>query len=335
MRFTYVIYNILSPLFMLSILVACSGGQQPTNNNVGQNKIPEPINQKVVEQIRVSNNTMESRNIPARIIEYNYNNSIESDDQLYEMQHDLLAESNVVPKYDGIDSSSWSMNTIKERMEAYLANEKTEQNVVENIQKMVFPTIQKGDKVIDLLWESNGKLFHSKCIYNKDGIVYDNILSNIAIVEETEVCSDEFDTKSRLTESLQTNTPEQSSSLTENARGQYSYTVTVRNIKITWVWGGTRGNILIQHNILWDGSNYIIDHDGTVDPWMSIGSADAQWSNNYLDPYSRSKMAWAYGWATPTASFSIKFNYSSLTFSASTSGVGSKGSGYGVHTIYI
>jgi hypothetical protein len=43
---------------------------------------------------------------------------------------------------------------------------------------------------------------------------------------------------------------------------------------------------------------------------------------------------WAYGWATPTASFRISLHADSLTFSARTSGLGNAGKGSGIDAIF-
>ena len=238
----------------------------------------------------------------------------------------MISPENFVPDFDGANLSTFSVATISDRMAANQRNSIANQDVVKNIQDIVFPELKTGQKVLDILWQANGKQFTTKCVYDENGIVYDNMLSNITLTEISANSPDE------LKASLDANS--QSSTNAKVAR-QYSFTSTVVNYTITWLWGSTRGRIVIKHYIIWNGSNYIYDHGGSSDAWMSVGSASGRWANNYLSRSSRSKMAWGYGWATPTASFSIKLDYKSLSFSTSVSGVGSKGSGSGVHTIYL
>ena len=279
---------------------------------------------EVAAQLKLSKDNLRTEKIDASIISYEFGSELKDDNQVRALQEKLIADDNFVPQFDGSHASSFKLSTIKERMLQYGKDPDNQQNVVQNIQQLVFPLIQKGQKVLTILWKANGKQFSSTCVYNDKGVVYDNMLSNIALTETTPAPADDLKASSV---SPKTKTSQRAT--------QYSFTATARNVTIKWLWGATRGKVVIKHYIIWNGYNYIYDHGGTVDAWMSVGSARGRWANNYLSRRSRSKMAWGYGWATPTASFSVKFNSKSITFSASTSGVGSRGAGDGIHTIYL
>lgn len=287
----------------------------------------ENLTGTIGEQLSLTKEALTAKKLPLKIIGYKTSSIIENDHDAIAIKQQLVNSNAIVPQFDGENISSFSLSTVAQRMTAYSSSKDEQENVVKNIGDIAFPMIKTGQKVLDITWESNGRQFNSTCVYGDEGVVYDNVLSNICFVEKENPLMSE--TPAILNERI--------SDVREGARSlaQYSFTSTVLNYTITWVWGGTRGKIIIKHYIIWNGSNYIIDHGGTTDAWMSAGSASGRWANNALVRNSRSKMAWGYGWATPTASFNISFNSSNLTFSTGTSGVGSKGSGSGVHTIYI
>jgi len=41
-------------------------------------------------------------------------------------------------------------------------------------------------------WENQGRQFQSKLVYDENGVVYDNMLSNIAVMEADEVSPDKL-----------------------------------------------------------------------------------------------------------------------------------------------
>ena len=314
----------ITTFIMITIVFSCKKNDLSTSNNQQSNSM---IGGKVEEQLKLSEQNLASHQLPLKILSYKFESTIQTDDQLAAAKAQLLDDNDLVPQYDGTNVSSFSLNTMKECINASIKDNEEGIDVVQNIQSEVFPLISKGQKLLDISWDLNGKQFVSKCIYNEDGIVYDNILSNIIFFDS------DITTQDSVKPSLDNSTC--ISKAVDKTEAQYSFTATVLNYTIKWIWGSTRGKIIIKHYIIWNGINYIYDHGGSAEAWMSLGSAKARWANNYLARHSRSKMAWAYGWATPTASFSITFHTSTLTFSTSTSGIGSRGSGSGIHTIYL
>lgn len=143
-------------------------------------------------------------------------------------------------------------------------------------------------------------------MYDKNGLVYDHVLANLFLLED--------------------NTP-------QAASARASYTATVRDITIKWLWGSTRGKVVIQHSILVDRGR-IVSNWGSSEAWMSVGSADAK-RNSYSLHTTYAQLTWAYGWATPTASFKFSYSGKPAKWSVSMSGVGSKGNGSGIHTYYL
>lgn len=172
--------------------------------------------------------------------------------------------------------------------------------------------VQPGQGQVELVWERNGQRFTSLCLYNDKGLVYDNVLANVFTVEN------------RLP----------GGAATEQAKVTASaFTATVLSFDIKWVWGGQRGHITVKHSILY-ASGKITTNSGSTSAWMSVGSAEAR-QRRYALRATYAQLTWAYGWATPTGSFSFSYDGNPVKVSASVSGVGSKGQGEGVHTIYL
>lgn len=235
----------------------------------------------------------------------------------------LVDDTAMVPQYDGMHADSLALRTIHERMQAFRAG-RDAQDVVANVQTMVFPRLQVGQKTLDVTWQSAGRPFHSTLVYDDHGVVYDHLLSNLAEVHASPVA--------------EVSTPERPAAAKADgpvALANQSFSKRFIDLTITWIWGGTRGQIQLDHYVI-SCDNWVsfCDDGGQSNAWMSLGSAEGDTARNALLPPRISKLAWGYGWATPTASFSISFNADSLTFSASTSGLGSAGKGSGIDTIF-
>ncbi len=280
----------------------------------------------LIGQLQSAQENLSSRNLPIKIVGYTLDTSLQSDAQMTELQNRLVSEQAIVPQYDGLHPESFTLSTIQERMNMFRANSSSNQNVVSNIQSEVFPLLKTGQHALDITWESQGKQFHTTSIYDDKGIVYDNILSNIALVDE-----------SKSTETAEKDAPQ------SVEQGVQSLTTTYEtrplDYTITWVWGGERGKITVDHGILWNGSNYIYDQYANANYYMSLGSAEAKTKETVLDRRREAKIAYGYAWATPTADFSISFDAKKGpvggSFTVSLSGVGSKGGGDDHHLIYL
>ena len=279
----------------------------------------------VEAQLASSKAMLATRGLPLQIVSYSPAGKLDTPDSVSSAESEILDADAVVPMYDGLDAASFQLNTIKERMDAFEAGD-NDQDVVTNIQTQVLPVIELGQQAMNVTWESNGRQFQSKLIYNQNGIVYDNVLSNLAFVEVEEVPAAELP-------------PVPKSSAAEDgtsvaAQNQMRST-RFKNLTIKWAWGSTRGKVEMDHYVIsCDGWRSFCDDGGQVNAWMSVGRAEGKTARNALKKPRISKLAWGYGWATPTASFNIKWNRGPLTFSVSTSGVGSMGKGSGIHPMY-
>jgi hypothetical protein len=266
----------------------------------------------VLEQLERSREALAARGLPLTLVDHAPAAPLDTEDAVRDAKARLLNGGALVPTYDGVTASTLSLATLDERMRAFHAGE-DRQDVVANLEALALPRIELGQQAMDLTWESLGRRFQTQLIYDRDGVVYDHLLSNLAFVEAREPAPG----------AARTPLANQSSS----AR--------FLDLAILWVWGGLRGQVQLDHYVIsCDGWVSFCDDGGAANAWMSLGSADGETRRNALLSPRISKLAWGYGWATPTASFSLTWSYESLSFSASTSGVGSAGKGAGIHTMY-
>jgi hypothetical protein len=279
----------------------------------------------LIAQLDASSQALAARGLPLHLVGYTAADPLDSDDAVRVAKAQILDATAIVPRFDGVDASSLTLDTIQERTQAFRAGT-DEQDVAANIQSMAFPSITVGQKAVDVTWDSGGREFQTKLVYDENGIVYDNLLSNLAFVQANPVAPD-------MPPREPAGAAAQVAGITALANQEFSTRFV--DLTITWIWGGTRGQVQLDHYVIsCDGWVSFCDDGGQSNAWMTLGSADGRTRRNALRKPRISKLAWAYGWATPTASFSITWNSSTLTFSASVGGIGSAGKGAGIHTIF-
>lgn len=292
----------------------------------------------LINQLQASQKNLSSRNLPIKIVSYTHgpHTSLQSKDQIAKLQNQLVSEQEIVPQYDGLDPSSFTLNTIQKRMELNRTDSLRNQNVVSNIQSEVFPLIKTGQRTVDITWESQGKQFHTTCIYDDKGIVYDNILSNIALVQ---VNKSAIQAKAVIPKDTST-----SQSLGKDVQQKktrtYSFTYQPMNYELDWPWGKERGRITVDHTIVWNGYNRAYNQNGDPNAYMTLGTAEARVKPTILDNKHRyAKLAYGYAWATPSAKASISFSFDPKkggiggSFNVSVSSLGSSGKGDNHSTI--
>jgi hypothetical protein len=165
----------------------------------------------------------------------------------------ILDDRAMVPQYDGVEAFSFRLTTIHEQMQAFQAGNDG-QNVVSNIQSMVFPIIKMGQKALDVTWEGQGREFQIKLIYDENGIVYDNLLSNLAFIEVEALPSE---TPPR--------PPARAKAASATARPNQSWSTRFLDLTIKWAWGSTRGKIQMDHYVITcDGWRSFCDDGGAV-----------------------------------------------------------------------
>jgi len=163
-----------------------------------------------------------------------------------------------------------------------------------NIKDVTVNEIKPNDDLLEITWSNKGQKFTSLCVYRNTGIVWDNVLSGLTIMDPKGITETSNEGQSKI------------------ASKWYKQWWTA-----TWLWGSDRGEIGYQITIYYSGSTV---SNTDVNDWgsMSLGSARSE-SKVTKETGSYGQCRYALGLCTPTGSLS--FSYSS--FSVSFSGLGS------------
>ena len=163
-----------------------------------------------------------------------------------------------------------------------------------SIKDVVVNEIKPDDNLLEITWLNKGQKFTSLCVYRNSGIVWDNVLSGLIIMDPKGKIEVSNEGQSKI------------------ASKWYKQWWTA-----TWLWGSDRGEIGYQITIYYSGST-VSNTDVSDWGYMSLGSARSE-SKVTKETGSYGQCRYALGLCTPTGSLS--FSYSS--FSVSFSGLGS------------
>ena len=163
-----------------------------------------------------------------------------------------------------------------------------------NISEIAAKEIQLEDDLLKITWTNKGQKFTSLCFYRNSGIVWDNVLSGLIMMDTEGKIEVSDETQSKI------------------ASKWYKQWWTA-----SWLWGSDRGEIGYQITIYYSGST-VSNTDVSDWGYMSLGSARSE-SKVTKETGSYGQCRYALGLCTPTGSLS--FSYS--TFSVSFSGLGS------------
>ncbi|TGE29213.1 hypothetical protein [Hymenobacter metallicola] len=321
--------SLLGAALLGASLSACQQEEQHLPEPVAQSNDARSLNPlSKVGQARIQGqldstiafaNTNPALNL--KLVSYSFGTRLSKADDVAAAKARILDAGSIIPVYANADRAVEAQQTPSfelSTLQAGVAANKqaggvsgTHADVRTSISTYLDKTVQAGLGQVELVWERDGQRFTSLCLYNDKGLVYDNILANVFTIDDQ----------------TQDATSEQAKVTTS------AFTATVLSFDIKWVWGSQRGHITVKHSILYSGGK-ITTNSGTATAWMSAGSAEAR-QRRYVLRTTYAQLTWAYGWATPTADFSFSYDGSPVKISASVSGVGSKGQGEGIHTIYL
>ncbi|WP_350242315.1 hypothetical protein [Deinococcus sonorensis] len=291
---------------------------------------PSRLTAAVVNQLEQAQTNLDAQALPLRLVSYTFGPGLESAAQVTAMGDRLVADQTVVPQYDGVHPDSFTLNTIQERMRAFQTDQLQHQDVVSNIRSTVLPLLNVGQGTVRLTWQSEGKQFQTTGVYDRSGLVYDSLLSNIVLVQD--------DTAPQTASTTQAGARWNHADASVQPMSTRARTARALSLTLKWVWGGTRGKITVDHTVIIKGSKFI-DQSGSAHYYMNLGSAGAKTRNTVLKATQLAKLAYGYAWATPTASFSISFDAKKGdvggSFKVSLKGLGSKGGGDAHHTFYF
>lgn len=173
------------------------------------------------------------------------------------------------------------------------------------LKEVVTEEIKTGTNVMEVIWSNKNGKFTSLCFYNDSGIIWDNVLGGLIVM----------DTRSTV----------------ENSNGVASKVVSKWYKEwwtASWLWGSKRGEMGYQITIYYTGSSV---SNADVNDWANIilGKAKSE-SKITKKTGAYGQCQYALGLCTPTGSLS--FNASK--FSVSFSGLGSNMVSNGVKSLY-
>jgi hypothetical protein len=181
---------------------------------------------------------------------------------------------------------------------------------IDTLAKYAAAQIKTGDVVMDIHWKKDNLSFVSKCVVNDETIVWDNLLTNV-IMMNTE--------PTVVIDSLTGSQP--------NASYRQWYKSS-RTWTANWIFGARRGE-MGEEITVWPYSNgQVYNTDNRDWGYMNIGSATSQ-SKVTVNTGTYGKIQYALGLATPAAW--VSFNGS--TFKAEVHGLGSNMIQNGSHTL--
>lgn len=183
-------------------------------------------------------------------------------------------------------------------------NEKS-QEIKDNIMNLASQEIKIGDQVLEITWKNGNETFKTVCFYRESGIVWDNVLTGLFII----------DPEAQIEES--------NPSKTTKSSKYYKKWWTA-----TWLWGSERGEMGYKITIYYSGSTV---SNTDVEDWgyITLGHAKSE-SKILKNSGSYGKCQYALGMCTPTGF--LKFDYAKFTVSFS--GLGSNCVANGTKSLY-
>ncbi|MCL9806739.1 hypothetical protein NAT51_14490 [Flavobacterium amniphilum] len=308
--------NALKALLVLSALIMNSC-QDDTTDSVKENSIETQL----IENLKKELTTPTSQELPQAVqnqlnlSKANLSNYLNDELKITEVEvlgklstnKGIITAQNVVSN----EESTLAFGNIKDKKTVVIGKMKKIYSgnalatTKKNISEIAVKEIQLEDNLLKITWVNKGQKFTSLCFYRNSGIVWDNVLSGLIMM----------DPKGK-TESSN----EQQSKILSKWYKQW-WTA-------SWLWGSDRGEIGYQITIYYSGSTV---SNTDVSDWghMSLGSARSE-SKITKETGSYGQCRYALGLCTPTGSLS--FSYSS--FSVSFSGLGSNIVSNGYKSLY-
>ena len=306
----------IAAAFALSLTMCLSSCKKDQNK-------PTPTDGKISEAVQKQLHTgfdtwgVMFKNTDVQPVSFSYKGQIATEQDRQSVINTIASDNSyVVSQYDGTTENTLKVNQlsdIKNKLVTASVDEgDTGKPVPENLRAALDTLVKIGQIYVEIHWKSSNKTFTSIAVCDQQNVIYDNMFSNIVTVENTPAIID-------------------AAGLTTMSS---SRTATVVNLTIKGIWPLThRGWVKITHSIYYSGGKIITD-GSSADASMTLGSADAK-AKSYKRTAAYSQITWAYGWATPTASFKITLNAKSGTFEASVGGIGSAGHGAAIHAMTL
>lgn len=173
------------------------------------------------------------------------------------------------------------------------------------LKDMAVEEIKANANILEISWNHNGEKFSTLCYYNDSGIIWDNILGGLVMMDKRG-----------------------NSEVSNDAAAKVSSKWYKQWWTANWLWGSKRGEIGYQITIYYTGSSV---SNVDVSDWgnISLGKAKSE-SKVTKKTGAYGQCRYALGLCTPTGSLS----FNSSNFSVSFSGLGSNIVSNGTKSLY-
>ena len=229
--------------------------------------------------------------------------TIRTEEEKRAVVQQLLSGSAYIAYGNVQDPSSLSLVTISSLHKQSAA-------AVDTLSKYANSQIRTGDRVVDIQWEKGNLSFVSQCIVRGDSIVWDNLLTNVIMMDP------------------EGKTVSESSKSDPAAKYYRLWYKQSRSWTVNWIWGSRRGD-LGEEITVWPYSNgQVYNTDARSWAYINIGSYRSE-SKVLVNTGTYGKIQYAVGVATPAAS--VTFN--SGSFKVEVHGIGSSKVENGTHSL--
>lgn len=165
--------------------------------------------------------------------------------------------------------------------------------------------VKMNTDVLEITWNHKGEQFTSLCFYNNDGIIWDNILGGLIMMDRSSNVETSNDTQAKVVSKW------------------FKEWWTAK-----WLWGSKRGEAGYKITIYYSGSTV---SNTDVSDWANISLGKAKSESKVLKRTGAyGQCRYALGLCTPTGSLS----FNSSNFSVSFSGLGSNIVSNGTKSLY-
>ncbi|MBE7169073.1 MAG: hypothetical protein INR73_00690 [Williamsia sp.] len=181
---------------------------------------------------------------------------------------------------------------------------------VDTLTRYATSQVRTGDQLVNIQWEKGTLRFTSKCIVRNDSIVWDNLLTNVVMMDP------------------EGKTVKESSNDNPAAKYYRQWYKEWRSWTVNWIWGSRRGE-MGEEITVWPYSNgQVYNTDARSWAYINIGSYRSE-SRVLVNAGTYGKIQYAVGVATPAAS--VTFNNSN--FKVEVHGIGSSRIENGTHSL--
>jgi hypothetical protein len=295
-----------APLFMTLVILAFASCQKKDTANFGSPQTA--LSPKTAGDLQSSQgNWNHYAGGTAVFVSYKVTGTVGNESAKQALIADMSNDNSYVAYGNVLDAGSLQLVTVKDLC---LQNSTLRDSLV----KYAAGSIAVGDQIVTIQWQKGQATFTTQCIVGETGIVWDNILTGVIMLNTVPVLS-QANANAFANVAGAGGKIGDATIQPDYIAAWYSYTDTWT---ADWIWGGHRGDMGYTITIYCysNAQVYSTDHSDWAN--MDLGSARSD-SRTLVNSGSYGKIQYALGIATPFAS--VSFN--SSEWKVTVSGIGS------------